>query len=50
MGIGYGRYWKMREGGPYDEGSEIFKCATMHTTNKAFERCFQFEANNIGDI
>lgn len=22
----YDRYWEMRQGGPYDEGDEIFKC------------------------
>lgn len=26
MGVGYERYWEMTEGGPYDEGNEIFKC------------------------
>jgi len=22
----YDRYWEMREGGPYDDGEEVFKC------------------------
>lgn len=22
----YDRYWEMRQGGPYDEGREVFKC------------------------
>ena len=26
MGIGYGRFWEMKEGGPYDGGDEVFKC------------------------
>jgi hypothetical protein len=26
MGVGYDRYWEMKEGGPYDAGNEIFKC------------------------
>ena len=26
MGIGYGRYWEMKTGGPYDDGTEMFKC------------------------
>lgn len=26
MGIGYGRYWEMTEGGPYEEGDKVFKC------------------------
>lgn len=24
---GYDRYWEMKEGGPYDSGEEVFKCA-----------------------
>ena len=26
MGISYDGFWEMKEGGPYDEGNEIFKC------------------------
>lgn len=24
--MGYNRYWEMKEGGPYDDGEEVFKC------------------------